>query len=432
MTSTLNSTNTDHSHSKETIVVCALYKFTILDDYKALKDPLLELLLNHQIKGTLLLAREGINGTIAGSRDSVNQVQNWLNSDARFENMSYKKSYHETNPFHRTKVKLKKEIVTMGVEDIDPKEIVGTYIKPKDWNSLISDPEVLLVDTRNDYEVHIGTFKHAINPKTETFTNYKHDKENPNSISFNDVRNIIEENNNLWIASWGGGLNYYDRAKNEFASFRENINDSTSISSDNIVAMIKTGDTIWLGTYGGGVNLFNTNTKKSKQLKNIKNSNTSTNSNNILSLYKDSKNNVWIGDSEGKINRFNLDTGKFEDIKNNEVVKDQSEVAIIEDDMGNIWFSTENGIYKFDYEIDRFTNFPSLAGAYRINSVFKDDDGFLYFGRSDGVLRFDPNKISNANIQPEVKITNFKLFNEELSIGTNEIIFIVFIILYPD
>lgn len=271
----------------------------------------------------------------------------------------------------------------------------------------------------------LGTYANGIikfNPKTETFTNYKHDKENTNSISFNDVRNIIEENNNLWIASWGGGLNYYDRAKDEFASFRENINDSTSISSDNIVAMIKTGDTIWLGTYGGGVNLFNTNTKKSKQLKNIKNSNTSTNSNNILSLYKDSKNNVWIGDSEGKINRFNLDTGKFEDIKNNEVVKDQSEVAIIEDDMGNIWFSTENGIYKFDYDIDRFTNFPSLAGAYRINSVFKDDDGLLYFGRSDGVLRFDPNNISNANIQPEVKITNFKLFNEELSIGSNEII----------
>lgn len=183
MTSTLNSTNTDHPHSKETIVVCALYKFTILDDYKALKDPLLELLLNHQIKGTLLLAREGINGTIAGSRDSVNQVQNWLNSDARFENMSYKESYHETNPFHRTKVKLKKEIVTMGVEDIDPKEIVGTYIKPKDWNSLISDPEVLLVDTRNDYEVHIGTFKHAINPKTETFRefpNYVKDNLDPN------------------------------------------------------------------------------------------------------------------------------------------------------------------------------------------------------------------------------------------------------------
>ena len=93
-------------------------------------------------------------------------------SDLRFENMSYKESYHKVNPFHRTKVKLKKEIVTMGVQDIDPKEIVGTYVKPKDWNQLISDPEVLLVDTRNDYEVHIGTFKNAVNPNTETFREF--------------------------------------------------------------------------------------------------------------------------------------------------------------------------------------------------------------------------------------------------------------------
>ena len=158
--------------SKTQVVVCALYKFTILDDYKQLRAPLLTLLLNNKVKGTLLLAREGINGTIAGERDSIDRIQAWLHSDSRFENMSYKESYHEVNPFHRTKVKLKKEIVTMGVEDIDPKEIVGTYVQPKDWNNLISDPEVLLVDTRNDYEVHIGTFKNAINPNTETFREF--------------------------------------------------------------------------------------------------------------------------------------------------------------------------------------------------------------------------------------------------------------------
>ena len=158
--------------TKNSVVVCALYKFTILDDYKVVREPLLTLLLNNQIKGTLLLAREGINGTIAGSRESIDKIKTWLQTDKRFENMSYKESYHEVNPFHRTKVKLKKEIVTMGVEDIDPKEIVGTYVKPKDWNQLISDPDVLLIDTRNDYEVHIGTFKNAVNPNTETFREF--------------------------------------------------------------------------------------------------------------------------------------------------------------------------------------------------------------------------------------------------------------------
>ena len=167
--------------SKKNVVVCALYKFTILDDYKELREPLLTLLLNNKIKGTLLLAHEGINGTIAGDRESIDKALAWLQSDSRFESLSCKESYDEENPFHRTKVKLKKEIVTMGVEDIDPKEIVGTYVKPENWNQLISDPEVLLVDTRNDYEVHIGTFKNAINPNTQTFREFpQYVKENLN------------------------------------------------------------------------------------------------------------------------------------------------------------------------------------------------------------------------------------------------------------
>jgi UPF0176 protein len=169
--------NTPVNHSdKQTatkdVVVCALYKFTLLEDYTSLRDPLLNLLLINKIKGTLLLAHEGINGTIAGSREGIDQVKNWLEADGRFDNMSYKESYHAQNPFYRTKVKLKKEIVTMGIEDIDPKEIVGTYVKPEQWNDLISQPDVLLIDTRNDYEVKIGTFKNAINPNTETFREF--------------------------------------------------------------------------------------------------------------------------------------------------------------------------------------------------------------------------------------------------------------------
>ena len=124
------------------------------------------------MRGTLLLAAEGINGTIAGSRKSIDAVVGWLSQDERFKGLETKESSVDENPFYRTKVKLKKEIVTMGVEGIDPKHIVGTYVKPKDWNALISDPDVLLVDTRNDYEVNIGTFKNAVNPQTETFREF--------------------------------------------------------------------------------------------------------------------------------------------------------------------------------------------------------------------------------------------------------------------
>ncbi len=162
--------NTTHQSTK--INVCALYKFVRLENFEALRAPLLVKMTSLEVKGTLLLATEGINGTIAGSQVAIEQVLSFLAQDANLNHISYKISYHDENPFHRTKVKLKKEIVTMGVEGIDPNHVVGTYVKPKDWNALISDPEVLLVDTRNDYEIEIGTFKHAVNPNTETFREF--------------------------------------------------------------------------------------------------------------------------------------------------------------------------------------------------------------------------------------------------------------------
>ncbi|MDX1353601.1 MAG: rhodanese-related sulfurtransferase, partial [Thiomicrorhabdus sp.] len=155
-----------------TYVVCALYKFVKLENFQELRQPLLKEMTEHDVVGTLLLAHEGINGTIAGSRASIDHILEWLNQDERLNPVDYKESYTDICPFKRTKVKLKKEIVTMGVEDIDPNKTVGTYIEPKDWNDLISDPEVILVDTRNDYEVEVGTFENAVNPHTETFREF--------------------------------------------------------------------------------------------------------------------------------------------------------------------------------------------------------------------------------------------------------------------
>lgn len=153
-------------------IVCALYKFVSLPDYSEMRQPLRMFMDEHQIKGTLLLAAEGINGTVSGKRESIDELLKYLNADARLNPISSKESVHEEQPFYRTKVKLKNEIVTMGVEGIDPKRTVGSYVKPKDWNALISDPSVTLIDTRNAYEIEIGTFKQAINPNTETFREF--------------------------------------------------------------------------------------------------------------------------------------------------------------------------------------------------------------------------------------------------------------------
>ncbi|MGR8978794.1 MAG: oxygen-dependent tRNA uridine(34) hydroxylase TrhO [Gammaproteobacteria bacterium] len=154
------------------IVVCALYKFVILENFQELRRPLLGVMENNDVRGTLLLAREGINGTIAGSRGSVDRLLAWLNSDPCLADIDYKESFTDALPFKRAKVKLKKEIVTMGVEGIDPKRVAGTYVSPADWNRVISDPEVILIDTRNDYEYRVGTFKNAINPVTGSFREF--------------------------------------------------------------------------------------------------------------------------------------------------------------------------------------------------------------------------------------------------------------------
>ncbi|WP_028868169.1 rhodanese-related sulfurtransferase [Psychromonas arctica] len=153
-------------------VVCALYRFVDLVNYEEIQTPLLNIMNANQVKGTLLLASEGINGTIAGDQEGIDNVLNWLKSNPSLTDLTAKFSFDTENPFYRTKVKLKKEIVTLGVEGIDPNRVVGTYVKPKDWNALISDPEVLLVDTRNDYEISIGTFKNAVDPKTTNFREF--------------------------------------------------------------------------------------------------------------------------------------------------------------------------------------------------------------------------------------------------------------------
>jgi len=154
------------------IVVAALYRFTSLPDYEVLRQPLLDVCLANNIKGTLLLASEGINGTVAGSRTEIDHLLQYLRTDHRLADIDQKESYYEQSPFYRMKVKLKKEIVTMGVEGIDPNQVVGTYVKPSDWNALISDPDVTLVDTRNYYEVAIGTFKGAQDPETTNFREF--------------------------------------------------------------------------------------------------------------------------------------------------------------------------------------------------------------------------------------------------------------------
>jgi UPF0176 protein len=151
-------------------LTAAFYLFVDLPDFAARRAPLQALCEQQDVKGLILLAREGINSTIAGPEAGVRAVLAYLRSDPLLENLQHKESWSERAPFYRMKVRLKKEIVTLGVPGISPIHMAGTYVKPADWNALISDPDVVVVDTRNDYEVEIGTFTHAVNPNIRSFS----------------------------------------------------------------------------------------------------------------------------------------------------------------------------------------------------------------------------------------------------------------------
>ncbi|TCO77674.1 UPF0176 protein [Chromatocurvus halotolerans] len=154
------------------VVVAALYKFTRLADYRELREPLLDECLRLGVRGTLLLAEEGINGTIAGDRSAIDAVLAWLRRDPRLADIEHKESEDEALPFYRMKVKLKREIVTLGVPGVDPNARVGTYVAPTEWNRVVNDPDVVLVDTRNHYEYGIGSFRGALDPGTSSFREF--------------------------------------------------------------------------------------------------------------------------------------------------------------------------------------------------------------------------------------------------------------------
>ena len=162
----------DRAEAEGGFLVAALYHFVALPRFEALRAPLQALCDDNGVKGTLLLAHEGINGTIAGPHAGIATVLAFLRAQPEFKALEHKESHASAMPFLRMKVRLKKEIVTMGVEDIDPNRVVGTYVEPKDWNALISDPDTIVIDTRNDYETAVGIFRGAVDPKTKTFREF--------------------------------------------------------------------------------------------------------------------------------------------------------------------------------------------------------------------------------------------------------------------
>lgn len=159
-------------HESKKYIITNFYKFVSLPDYVTLKESIYKKMQELNILGTILLATEGINGGFAGETQNMHAFYTYLRADSRFTDLTFKETYDNFMPFEKVKVKLRKEIVTLGVPGIDPLRETGHHVNPKEWNALISDPEVIVVDTRNTYEFELGSFKNAVNPETENFRDF--------------------------------------------------------------------------------------------------------------------------------------------------------------------------------------------------------------------------------------------------------------------
>ncbi len=153
-------------------VITAFYHFVTLPNFEEIKPTMLEFCKSQGLKGTILLAREGINSTISGTREGIDALYKYLSQEIGIKNLIYKESFYENQPFKKMKVNLKKEIVALGVENLDIEQLKGDYIDPKDWDNFISRDDVILIDTRNKYETLLGSFKNAIDPDTRTFRQF--------------------------------------------------------------------------------------------------------------------------------------------------------------------------------------------------------------------------------------------------------------------
>ncbi len=219
------------------ITVATLYQFAPFDDPAAIQQSLLSLCVAHHLKGTIVVAREGINGTIAGSETGVDDVVTYIRTLPGCAGVDVKYSHAGTMPFLRMKVRLKKEIVTLGVPGIDPARDTGRYVDAEEWNALISEPETILIDVRNDFEVEIGTFKGAIDPRTTSFSDFP--------AWFRAYRHTLPDNPKVAMFCTGGV-----RCEKSTAFLRaEGIEDVAHLKGGILryLEVIPSGDSLWDG-----------------------------------------------------------------------------------------------------------------------------------------------------------------------------------------
>lgn len=274
-------------------------------------------------------------------------------------------------------------------------------------------------------EYWIGTFANGLilyDSRIGIVNQFKRKSNDIFSIPYNDVRDILElPTGNLLVGTWGGGLSLLDHTKNKFVSFRRS-NDPNSISSDNVLSIQKNDDeSYWVATYGGGLNLFNMTTEKFTRFIEDKSNPLSIGSNYIFSLLKEKNDFLWLGTKNGLL-RLDPKTLEFKRFIVGNTVNSNTIVGLLQDDYGNIWMSTKEGIYNLNIVTNKIQSFPEITEKFHINSTFKDRNGILYFGSVERVVSFDPQYVKLDNFNPNVVLTDVKLYNKSLEISDESIL----------
>jgi len=273
---------------------------------------------------------------------------------------------------------------------------------------------------QNGNSLWLGTFADGlihVDLVTKKHKQYTHNIVGGNSISYNDIRSIQQDHKgNLWLATDGGGLNYFDVGREYFTVYKSDENDPTTISTNNLTALQLVGHNLWVGTSDGGVDLFDTITKKVTHYQYDDNNENSISSNSILSLLKDSKGNLWIGTADEGVNRVDFQKNLVQRFLDKKKIEHQKITGIIEDNNGVIWFSSKGGVFNYDYVTDKFQNFPNLDKKYHRNSIYKEANGDIYFGSDDGVVKINPATFEYKKEASKTIIKDLKLFNKAVPI----------------
>ena len=283
---------------------------------------------------------------------------------------------------------------------------------------ILSNNYIQLISKRKNGMFWIGTFADGLflyDSKKGVLESYKHEINNPSSLSFNDVRGVVELNDDsVMVGTWGGGLNLVNRKTGHVKIIRALEKDSLGISNDNITCIEKDNkDNIWISTFGGGLNLYHPSSQTFTQFHSDPQLDNSLSSENILTLHDDQNGFLWIGTWDAGIDRMDLATHKIERFQDVEFLQNRTVTAIEHDLNGNIWFSTKKGVLNYDIQSETFHSYPELKGEYHINSVSKNNSGHIYFGGINGAIKFDPISIKKQNLQDEKNVifTDFKLYN---------------------